>query len=181
LRFGCRLSCSIHVLTSKYRSFCIVMVFYHGIEFLSRVLMSFHLIFYFYQPIATSIHHFIYSSILFNRRQDGSVDEEERERGSGLIEEEETPPVSPTLCSLTAALWAVFRWEEQFSLPDHTRPPSRPDGADRAVFPSVRLRRFSSVCFLCLKYDLANDEGVLGVVFINFEATERIVPPSPFI
>ena len=66
--------------------------------------MSFHLIFYFYQPIATSIHHFIYSSVLFKRRQDGSVDEEERERGNGWIEEEETSLVNPALCALTTAL-----------------------------------------------------------------------------
>ena len=64
--------------------------------------MSFHLIFYFYQPIATSIHHSIYSSVLFKRRQDGSV--EERERGSGLIEEKETSLVNPALCALTTAL-----------------------------------------------------------------------------
>ena len=57
-------------------------------------------------------------------------------------------------------------------------PPDRPDGADRVVFPSVRLT-FSPVRFPCLKYGLANDEGVSNVVFIDFETTERIVLPSP--
>ena len=64
--------------------------------------------------------------------------------------------------------------------PDRTSPPNRPDGADSAGFPSVRLTVFS-VCFLYLKYGLANDEGVLGVVFIDFEPPERIVPTSPLI
>ena len=53
------------------------------------------------------------------------------------------------------------------ALPDRGRSPNRPDGADRAGFPSVRLT-FSPVRFPCLKYGIANDEGVSSVVFIEF-------------
>ena len=80
--------------------------------------------------------------------------------------------------SLTAALWAAFRRGDPVALPDRVPLPNRPDGADRAFFPSVRLM-FSPVRFPCLKYGLANNEGVSNVVFIDFETTERIVLPSP--
>ncbi len=64
------------------------------------------------------------------------------------------------------------------ALPDRVPLLNRPDGADKAGFPSVRLT-FSPVRFPCLKYGIANDEGVSNVVFIDFETTERIVLPSP--
>ena len=48
--------------------------------------------------------HLFFRSLQEKTSQDGSVDEEERERGSGLIEEKETSPANPALCAFTAAL-----------------------------------------------------------------------------
>ena len=86
------------------------------------------------------------------------------------------------LCSTLSHSGVVggLRREGAVALADCAPLPNRPDGADRAGFPSVRLT-FSPVRFPCLKYGLANDEGVSGVVFIGVETTERIVPSSPLI
>ena len=66
------------------------------------------------------------------------------------------------------------------SLPDRTRPRNRPDRADRRALRHLGWT-ISPTCFLGLKYGLANDEGVSGVVFIDFETTERIVHLSQLI
>ncbi len=51
--------------------------------------------------------HLFFRSLQEKTSKNGYV-EEARERGSGWIEEEETPPAKPAPCALTAVLWVVF-------------------------------------------------------------------------
>ena len=113
----------------------------------------------------TSIRHFIYSSVLFKRRQDGSVDEEERERGSDWIEEKETPLMSPALCALTAAPEAVFCKEDPLASLSTQARQIGPDEADsrlcqdcwRAVIRLITIFRQNENC---------PDTKIVGAVFI---------------
>ena len=60
------------------------------------------------------------------------------------------------------------------ALPDHIAPAKSPGrGRTGRGIPSVRLI-VSIWSFTGFQYGLANDEGILGVIFIVFETTERI-------
>ena len=64
-----------------------------------------------------------------------------RERESGWIEEEETPPANPALCAFTAAPEAVFCREDPLGQPKHTRSTNWPGrGGQGLLSPHILCR-----------------------------------------
>ena len=75
--------------------------------------------------------------------------------------------------ALTAALWEVFCLEAPLLCVSILACQIARMGLSGRPFPSVRLT-VSIWSFSGFQYGLANDEGVLGIIFIVFETTERI-------
>ena len=75
--------------------------------------------------------------------------------------------------ALTAALWEVFCLEVPVALCVLLACQIARMGLSGRPFPSVRLT-VSIWSFSGFQYGLSNDEGVLGIIFIVFETTERI-------